>query len=69
MAADAAEKPLSFDVSSYPSRDEVRRVHVNVLLEFSRLHFIVAVSLAPMYALVVIRQNFAQFKKITEDID
>ena len=49
---------------SYPSRDEVRRVHVNVLLQFSRGHFIVAVFLAPMYALVEIRQDFAQFKKI-----
>ena len=36
---------------SYPSseRDEVRRVHVNVLLQFSRVHFIVAVFLAPLY--------------------
>ena len=48
----------------YPSCDEVRRVHVNVLLQFSRGHFIVVVFLAPLYALVVIRQNFAQFKKI-----
>ena len=54
---------------SYPSRDEVRRVHVNVLLQFSRGHFIVAVFLAPLYPLVVIRQNFAQFKKIMKDID
>ena len=48
---------------SYQSRDEVRRVHVNVLPQVSRGHFIVAVFLAPLYALVVIRRNFAQFKK------
>ena len=55
---------------SYPSRDEVRRVHDNVLLQFSRGHFIVAVFLASLYALVVIRQNFAQLKKkLMKDID
>ena len=53
---------------SYPSRDEVRRVHANVLLQFSRGHFIDDTSrlfsLQPLYALLVIRQNFAQLKEI-----
>ena len=54
---------------SYPSRDDVRRVHVNVsALQCSRGHFIVAVFLAPLYALVVIRQNFVQFKKIEKKL-
>ena len=49
---------------SFPSCDEIRRVRVNVWLQFSPGHFIVAVFLATLYALVVIRQNFAQSKKI-----
>ena len=64
LAADAAKSHCSSMYRhSYPSRGEVRRVHVNVLLQFSRGHFIVAVFLAPLYALVVIRQKFAQLKK------
>ena len=47
---------------SYPFHDEVRRVYVNVLLQFPRGHFLVVMFLAPLYALVMIHQNFAQFK-------
>ena len=55
LAVDATEKPLSFDVLSFvPSSDEVRHVHVNVLRQFSRGHFIDDVAeqvvfLAPLY--------------------
>ena len=48
LAADAAEKPLSFDISSFVPISRWRcRVLVNVLLQFSRGHFIVVVFLAP----------------------
>ena len=66
LAADAAEKPLSFDVLPFVPISRWRSMYCYI---FSRGLFIVAVFLAPLYALVVIRQNFAQFKKFRKDTD
>ena len=52
---------------SNPSRDEARRVHVNVLLQFSSGHIIDDASsmfLAPLHALIVIRQNFTKLEEV-----
>ena len=69
LAADAAEKPLSFDVSSFVpiSRWSSSCPRQCIATIFSRTLYWrreQALFLAPLYALVVIRQNFAQFKKV-----
>ena len=71
LVADAAEMPLPFDVSSFVPlsrwsspcpRQCVATISSRTL--YWRLKQVV--FLAPQYALVVIRQNFAQFKKNSE---
>jgi len=52
---------------SNPSRDEARRVHVNVLLQFLHGHVVDDVSrLCSLhhYALIVICQNFTKLEQV-----
>ena len=69
------DMPLQFLLEhrhSYPSRDDALRVQVHVLLQFFRgLYWRrqQVMFLAPLYALVVIRQMLQSLKKFIEDID
>ena len=72
LAADAVETSLSVHVPSFVPQWSSTYPRQCIATIFSRTLFWrreQVVFLAPLYALVMIRQNFAQFKIFKEDID